>query len=103
MIGIDLVYLPEFQKQVELGGKVFLSKTFNKQELKNKNIGHLAGIWAAKEAVFKASEIKNPKMIDIFIEYVNKKPIAVYNDKKYNISIAHHGDYAVAVAVEDKK
>jgi NAD(P)H-hydrate epimerase len=103
MVGIDLVYLPEFQKQLKLGGQTFLSKTFNDNELKNDTLEHLAGVWAAKEAVLKAIGKNKMKMADITIDYKDSQPQATYRGKKFDISITHHGDYAVAVAVGDDK
>jgi phosphopantetheine--protein transferase-like protein len=101
MIGVDLVYIPDFVKQMKLGGESFLAKAFTAEELKNRDANHLAGIWAAKEATFKASS--NSKLrawneVNITWEE-SGKPKSRFDDVKYEISISQHGDYAVAVAI----
>jgi phosphopantetheine--protein transferase-like protein len=99
MIGIDLVFIPEFQQQLDSGGKTFIDKAFNMSELKNHKTEHLAGLWAAKEAVIKAAPETPKKMTDIVISHDGSgKPAAKFNSDHYEISIAHHGDYAIAVA-----
>lgn len=99
MIGIDLVYIPEFRKQLKLGGTTFLSKSFSVLELDNLDVQHLSGIWAAKEAVAKALPTMPKKWTDIVISYdSNGKPMAQVKGQKFEVSISHHGDYAVAVA-----
>jgi phosphopantetheine--protein transferase-like protein len=99
MIGIDLVYIPEFKAQIEIGGKSFLYKAFSTSELKNKKPEHLAGLWAVKEAVIKASNVAPDKYTDIVISYdISGKPRAHIGETEFTVSIAHHGDYAVAVA-----
>jgi phosphopantetheine--protein transferase-like protein len=100
MIGIDLIYLPEFKKQLETGGQLFLDKVYDKSELNNVSIEHLAGLWAAKEAVIKASNQKITKLNEITISFNNLgKPSACLNQKKFEISISHHHLYAVAIAL----
>jgi phosphopantetheine--protein transferase-like protein len=99
MIGVDLVYVPEFNRQLQLGGDSFLKKVFSEKELTKKDPTHLAGLWAAKEAVMKAFNQKDINMKDILVSHKSYKPYAKVNGKKIEVSIAHHGDYAVAVAM----
>ena len=104
MIGIDLVYLPEFQRQLNIGGSELLQKTFNSSEITNHSTEHLAGLWAAKEAVIKAALETPNKMTDIVITYNDAgKPTAKIGAQEYAISISHHGEYAVAVAYRPEK
>lgn len=99
MLGIDLVYLPEFRKQLESGGKSFLQKAFGASELQDKRPDHLAGIWAAKEAVLKAGSLTPGNWLDIRVAHEQDgRPFAMVGTQRYEISIAHHGEYAVAVA-----
>ncbi len=101
MIGVDLVHIPEFQKQLTTGGSIFVQKAFNESELKKNDAEHLAGVWAAKEAVLKAGGLKIDHWTDIKITYnADGRPSATVGDEHYEISIAHHGEYAVAVAMK---
>lgn len=101
MVGVDLVHISEFQKQLITGGATFLQKAFNESELGKEDADHLAGVWAAKEAVVKAGGLKIAHWTDIHITYdTSGRPSATVGDEQYDISIAHHGDYAVAVAMK---
>jgi phosphopantetheine--protein transferase-like protein len=99
MIGIDLVNIPEFTQQMTNGGTTFAEKAFTAVELRNDDMTHLAGLWAAKEAVMKASGTEAGRWLSIEIEHTQSgAPIAHIDDMTFEISISHHGDYAVAVA-----
>jgi phosphopantetheine--protein transferase-like protein len=101
MIGVDLVFIPEFQKQLQVGGSTFLQKAFNESELHKEGAEHLAGVWAAKEAVVKAGDLTIDRWTDIHVTYNHSgRPSATVGDERFEISIAHHGDYAVAVAIK---
>jgi phosphopantetheine--protein transferase-like protein len=105
MVGIDLVYLPEFQKQLEIGGDHFLTRTFTLKELVNRQPEHLAGLWAAKEAVMKAAALKPGYWKEIVIEIQpNGSRLArLPSGMTLEVSISHHGDYAIAVAFGGKR
>jgi phosphopantetheine--protein transferase-like protein len=101
MLGIDLVFIPEFQKQLTIGGDNFLRKAFNEAELRQHSTEHLAGVWAAKEAVVKAGDLQIDSWTDVHIIYDDfGRPSATVRNEHYDISIAHHGEYAVAVALK---
>lgn len=101
MLGIDLVHIPEFKKQLVTGGEHFLQKAFSDDELRNKATEHLAGVWAAKEATVKAGGLSINHWTDIHITYDRDgRPSATVDGEHYDISIAHHGEYAVAVAMK---
>ncbi|MBI3442985.1 MAG: holo-ACP synthase [Candidatus Sungbacteria bacterium] len=101
-IGIDLVYIPEFQRRLERSGGV--EKVFTEAELaQNPKLESLAGIFAAKEAFMKAIGRK----IDWHDAWMEKKesgqPIlqsrVIAFGKRVQVSISHDGDYAVAFAL----
>jgi phosphopantetheine--protein transferase-like protein len=99
MIGIDLVSIPEFQRQLEIGGTRFLQRAFSKSELENRDVRHLAGLWAAKEAVIKAA-VTPPQLSDIELTHdASGRPHARVGAQSFDVSISHHGEYAVAVAM----
>lgn len=101
MLGIDIVYLPEFEKRLK---NLFLEKVFSSFELsQNKTIESLAGIFAAKEAFFKAIG-KKEDWLSVWIEKdkVGKpqlKTLLIKNDQRLDVSISHAGDYIIAVAM----
>ena len=102
MIGIDLVHIPEFKRNLENGGEAFLVRTFLASELENRNPEHLAGLFAAKEAVTKALALPPGSWLDIEI-IGSGSPKALFNNKETTqISISHHGEYAVAVAIKEQ-
>jgi len=96
--GIDIV---EVAKMESLdAGK---SKVFHASELKDDRPEHLAGIFAAKEAFFKALE-KSPDFLSIEVvkDESGKPRLSYVGEEKINsldVSISHEKDYAVASVV----
>jgi holo-[acyl-carrier protein] synthase len=99
MLGVDIVYLPEFEKKLK---NLSLDKVFLPSELSgNKSLESLAGIFAAKEAFFKAIGDKKD-WLDVWIEKTEKgKPLlkSVLIDRKIELSISHAGDYTIATVL----
>ena len=103
--GIDIVHIPRIAELMQ--NKAAVNKTFHKSELKTNSPEHLAGIFAAKEAVMKALDLKAGSWKKIEISHLpSGKPfVKLYsslNQKKIescDISISHHGDYVLSVAV----
>lgn len=100
MLGVDIVNIPEFFRSVESGGDSFLQRTFVANELSNKKIEHLAGIFAAKEAVGKALSLPVGSWLKIEIKSDGKPRALIDGQEKAEISISHHIDYAIAIAME---
>lgn len=102
--GVDLVYLPRFKKALKSGGENFLKRVFHEQELKyppSENIEHLAGIFAAKEAVMKALNLPKDSWHDIHVTYGESGAPKVILTSHFSlhtssISIAHNGQYVIA-------
>lgn len=115
--GIDIVEVERLRKSLKKWGNSFLKKVFTAKEVraakKRKDwFQHLAGRFAAKEAVFKA--LDEPKLWFSDIEITNHKdgkPKCVLHSKfkrlnsknEIVISISHSKNYAVASAVVTKK
>ena|SRR3990167_9850308 len=101
-IGCDLVNIERFKKSLE--NRNFLEKIFSPEELRNRyKIESLAGLFAAKEAVFKALDITTDNWLNIQILKQNSgKPYLVLDNIELNfeyscdISISHDGIYALA-------
>ncbi|HXY45982.1 MAG TPA: 4'-phosphopantetheinyl transferase superfamily protein [Acidimicrobiales bacterium] len=99
MVGIDLVFIPEFRERFEVSAGAIVQRAFRPSEMKSQELAHLAGLWAAKEAVVKAATAAPSKWTDIVITHDPLgQPHANIGTEEFAISISHHGDYAVAVA-----
>ncbi len=112
--GTDITEVNRLRRAVARWGDVFLNRVFTKEELKNaKTRGslhqHLAGRFAAKEAIFKA--LGNPELSWQDVQILNDKqgrPVCqILNGMGPNIevhlSISHVKDYATASAIVTKK
>ncbi len=102
--GIDLVNIPDFISSIQSGGEIFLRKIFTVDELKNPAPAHLAGIFAAKEAIIKALSIKPGLWHCITIVHQSDgRPIAKikapHQLSSSDLSISHSRDYAAALFV----
>lgn len=99
--GIDLVYIPRFIAVLKSGEK-FLQRVYLREELSNQRIEHLAGIFAAKEAVMKALDLSKNSWHSIIIKNKqNGAPFVEIRDYKGKIessslSIAHDRVYVIA-------
>ena len=103
-IGIDIVEIKRFEKFIE--NKEFLEKVFHPSELKDSSLEHLAGIFAAKEAFFKALKVF-PNWLAV--EVINKKSgepkinTNISGIADIDLSISHEKSYAIANVVLVKK
>lgn len=112
--GVDITEVRRLKHAVEKWGGSFLNRVFTDNEIKNAKrrtsfYQHLAGRFAAKEAVFKA--LGDPQLSWKDVEILNDKrgrPYCTFIDKKnrkvdIQISISHVKTYAVANAIIIKK
>ena len=103
-IGIDIVSIEHFQRSLSAGGQSFINDHFSPQEIVNKSNAHLAGIFAAKEALMKTGYVKVANYLAVkIINSVTGKPV-VYDSEgneiaDLEISISHTDTTAVAVAI----
>ena len=112
--GVDITEVNRLKKAVEKWGEAFLNKIFTKEELINaKTRGslyqHLAGRFAAKEAIFKAlgDADLNWKDVQILNDNEGKPSCKILNSRGKGanviVSISHVKNYAVANAIVTKK
>lgn len=102
-IGIDIVYIPRLQGRDDLAQKILSKEEYsiycsriNKEEF-------LAGRFAAREAFvkFKKGQIDFHEFSKIIVLYDELgAPYLMYEGVKYNVSIAHDKDYAIAIVSE---
>lgn len=108
-IGCDIVSLKKFSKKVERSGEAFLRKIFLPSELKHRDLQHLAGIFAAKEAILKAAARSHDLRVGDWHEIEicsspSKRPFVRLRQKRIHaldISISHDGDYVFAVVIHE--
>ena len=80
-------------------------RLFNPDEIGDGSIAHLAGVFAAKEAVVKALGVSAGSWRSIHLTYLaNGRPqaellVPLKNPASCDLSIAHDGDYAIATFV----
>lgn len=112
--GVDITEVRRLRQAIEKWGNSFLNRVFTKKELANaKKHGsfyqHLAGRFAAKEAVFKALGDIELSWQDVEIQNNREgKPLCrIMNNRGKNtevlVSISHVKNYAVANAIITKK
>lgn len=112
--GVDITEVKRLRQAVEKWGELFLNRIFTEKELKNaKTRGslyqHLAGRFAAKEAVFKAlgNNGLSFKDIEVLNDREGKPYCSILNGKAgkavVHISISHVKSYAVANAIITQK
>jgi len=112
--GVDITEVRRIRQAVEKWGEDFLNRIFTKEEIRNAKTKislyqHLAGRFAAKEAIFKAVGDNQLSWQDIQIHNDEVgKPICIFlngrgKDINVVISISHVKTYAVANAVVTKK
>jgi len=112
--GVDIIEVRRIKNAIEKHGQVFFKRVFTEKELKNAEehngfYQHLAGRFAAKEAVLKALNEKKLGFKDV--EVLNDKQgkpycsLKNFNQDKLNlyISISHIKNYAVASAIITKE
>jgi holo-[acyl-carrier protein] synthase len=112
--GVDITEVNRLRKAVEKWGKDFLERVFTQNELRNaKTRGslyqHLAGRFAAKEAIFKALNVRELtwKDVEILNDEAGRPLAKIINEKikkvDIHLSISHVKSYAVASAIITEK
>lgn len=125
-IGLDVVHLPDFERQLADEASAFVFSAFTaseRLEAESASGGaaqHLAGLWAAKEAVLKAISLCRPNLPPL-LSQVDFSEIQVLQDaygrptvtfagrvraallalgfKSVTVSISHDGPAVAAVAL----
>jgi holo-[acyl-carrier protein] synthase len=113
--GVDITEVNRLRKAVEKWGDSFLQRIFTDTELssartRSSMYQHLAGRFAAKEAIFKAMGDKHLAWHDVEISNdAEGKPHCAFlngrnpRNRTVHISISHVKSYAVASAVVEQK
>jgi holo-[acyl-carrier protein] synthase len=105
-VGIDIVKIKRIEEMAKNYGEKFLERVYSQEELAysmsfKKPFERLAGKFAAKEAIMKASGTKIPLNK---IEILNSKSGKPYtNINNIKISISHEQEYAIAIAIYEEE
>ena len=95
MIGCDIVKVSRFERNLsKLAFNILTAPELVEFTESMNKIQYLAGRWAAKEAIFKATGYKRMTVL-------NKSNGAPYvlNNSNIKISISHEKEYAMAIAL----
>jgi holo-[acyl-carrier-protein] synthase len=109
-VGVDVAAIPRIAEAQKRFGDRFLHKFLSDREIAYcaGSVDRWAGRWAAKEAIGKAmpTGIARPRMRDVEIlpsddgrPHVQVAPDTTLTGREIDVSIAHDGHFAVAVAV----
>ena len=105
-VGCDIVHIPTFEDSVRSGADLFLARILRPPEQSRYTTGESqAGVFALKEAVMKALGVPAGSWHDIEVANTpDGKPMVSLLQYRSTIdssdvSIAHHGEYAIAVVV----
>ncbi len=100
-IGVDLVLVSRVAELAEDG--TFLERTFHPSEMRDPRPEHLAGVFAAKEALFKALGTPS-RWLEAEVQWDSsgRPGLRVADESRrtdilsLDVSISHEGEYAVA-------
>jgi len=109
-VGVDVAAIPRLADAHRRFGERFLRKFLSDREIAycGGSVERWAGRWAAKEAIGKAmpTGVPRPSMRDVEIlpsddgrPHVRVAPATTLSGREIDVSIAHDGHFAVAVAV----
>jgi holo-[acyl-carrier protein] synthase len=106
-IGIDIVHMIRFEGKEALAKRILSPEEYSVYEKRSDKVKYLSGRFAAKEAFLKAVHggFGNISFSSISILYDEMgAPVLWHKGNKYDVSIAHDGEYATAVVyISDQK
>lgn len=113
--GVDVVELTRFRRAMERGGRAFMRRVFTKREeayaraRRRTTVLHLAGRFAAKEAVIKAmSQIDPARMlamneVEVRNDRLGRPHVILHDGRRrrvsVHVSLSHVNTVAVASAI----
>ncbi len=104
-IGTDIIEIERLRGKKNLFKRFLSKKEFEYVEKFRDSLPHIAGIWAAKEALVKALDNKTIEFSEISILHTQSgKPYFDFAPKegRLHLSISHEKNYATAVVVWEK-
>lgn len=101
-VGIDIVKIPRMEGKEDLAKKILSKEEYSLYQKRTDKAQFLAGRFAAREAFLKAKKgtINYHDFSNIRVMYDDYgAPYLEYLNVIYKVSIAHDGDYAIAIVV----
>ncbi len=105
-VGVDIVSVERIKEVVERWGERFLTRAFSPEELaiaRERRSGslyqYLAGRFAVKEAIIKTLDSPVSLREISVVREESGRPVVVFPEGNFEVSISHTRDYAVAVCV----
>jgi holo-[acyl-carrier protein] synthase len=101
-LGIDIVHMPRFENKEALARRILSKEELIIYQQRTDKVRFLSGRFAAKEAFLKAVKggFGNIAFSHISILYDHMGvPYLIHKDQKYDVSISHDGEYAIAVVM----
>lgn len=102
-VGIDIVHLTRIKDIDSFANKILSQNELSLMNERIDKISFIGGRFAAKEAFLKMNHCRIGGIPFKEIEVLNKKegtPFILYKNKEYDLSIAHDGEYAIAICME---
>ena len=107
-VGVDIVHIPKLEKLMQ--NEQAIKNTFHASEIKRYTPEHLAGVFAAKEAFFKAIGKKIGWLsIEVKTQESGRPVIELLEDlkstlqvKNIDLSISHDHEYAIAQVIVEQ-
>jgi len=103
-VGVDIQKISEFFPEKKILSKnddslcgIYTKNELSYAESKESPRDTLAGIFAAKESIFKCLNIHKKNWSEIEIKYTENKP----THHGFALSISHSGDFAIAIAIKE--
>lgn len=102
-VGCDIISISAFRKRLNEAGDLLPDRIFHPSERTGATVERLAGLFAAKEAAFKALDMPTGNWQQMCIDHeASGAPIIRFMElqpgvKEITLSISHSDDYAFAV------
>src|SRR5574344_246044 len=101
-VGIDIVDMRRISNIERLAKRVLSNEEYSIYQSRIDNKEFLAGRFAAKEAFLKAKHLGIGFIPFSSISIIYERdgaPVLVHEGKRYDVSISHDGNYAIAIVI----
>lgn len=104
-IGVDIAKISDFEGKEENFYRVFLHgeeyERYKAIKSEKRKKEYAASRWAAKEAIYKATQDKGYMKYEIMSEESGKPYVKEHPELK--LTLSHHGEYAIAFVIKTEE